>query len=142
MIIEVMGDGVLVLNTQHCVIDLNPAMQRTLGRTASEVIGHPVAQVFSNWPEFTEHFLHLEEAQEEINKGNELGTCYYDARISPLYDQQGRLTGHVVVLREITRQKRAEMALRDSKRKIEGLSEVARQLEDCETEDAVLPISR
>jgi hypothetical protein len=36
----------------------------------------------------------------------------FDLRISPLYDRGGRLTGRLVVLRDITKREQAEEALR------------------------------
>ncbi len=38
-VVEGMGDGVIVLDTRDRIVDLNPAAQRIVGRTASEAIG-------------------------------------------------------------------------------------------------------
>jgi len=42
-VVESMSDGVLVLDAQGRVVDLNPAAQRVLGCTAAETIGQPVS---------------------------------------------------------------------------------------------------
>ena len=136
-VIEGMGDGVIVLDAQNRIVDINPAAQRILGRTALEVIGQPATKVLSGEPDLLERYRQVTEAQAEIILGEGEAQRYYGLCISPLYSRGGRLTGRLVVVREITEQKRAEAALRESRRKIESLHEIACHLEACETEEEV-----
>jgi PAS domain S-box-containing protein len=41
-IIEGMGDGVIVLDVQNRIVDLNPAARRIIGRRALGAIGQPI----------------------------------------------------------------------------------------------------
>lgn len=107
-IIERMGDGVLVLDEEDRVVDLNPVAERLLSCTLAEVIGQPAAKVWPRWPD------RLLEATDPTQVGAELvlGTGdlerVYDIRISDLVDWRGHVSSRVAVLRDITERKRAE----------------------------------
>jgi len=118
-VIENMGDGVIVLDAQSRVVDFNPAAQRIVGRTASQAIGQPVAQVFSDWPGLVEQERDATAARGEIVLGEGEEQRTFDPRISPLYDRHRRLTGRLIVLRDVTERKRAEEALRKAHDELE-----------------------
>jgi len=111
-VIEGMSDGVIVLDAQNRIVDLNPAAQRIIGCPASEAIGQPAAQILSAQADLLEHYRDVTEAHEEIVLGEGEAQRTYDLGISSLYDRRGRLTGRLVVLRDIAERKRAEEALR------------------------------
>jgi len=111
-VIEGMSDGVIVLDMQNRIVDLNPAAGRIIGRPASEAIGQPAAQMLADRSDLVEQYRDMTEAHAEIALGEGEARRIYDLRISPLYERRGRLTGRLVVLRDITERKRAEEALR------------------------------
>jgi PAS domain S-box-containing protein len=49
-VFEQIGDGVVVLNMQNRIVDMNPAAERLAGYTSSEALGLPVEQIWANWP--------------------------------------------------------------------------------------------
>jgi PAS domain S-box-containing protein len=104
-IFEGMRDGAIVLDPQNCIVDLNPAAQRLIGRAASEIIGQPIAQVWPMWPG------EIDETGNEVlfYKGDVQYT--FDVRTSPLLDWRGNLMSRVLVLRDITALKRRAMEL-------------------------------
>jgi len=107
-IVESMRDMVIVLDAQNRIVDFNPAAQRVVGRPASEVIGQPAAQALSNWSDLAERYLNVTEAQAEITLSEGETRRDFDLRISPLCDRHNHFTGRLVVLRDITEDKRAE----------------------------------
>jgi PAS domain S-box-containing protein len=120
-IIESMSDAIIVLDARNRIVDINPAAQRILRRTASETIGQPAALVLSARRDLIERYRDATEARDEIALGVET-KCVFDLRISPLYDQHRRLTGRLIVLRDITDRKRVEEQLHDAKEAAETAS--------------------
>jgi len=50
-VLENMSDGVLILDPEGRIVDLNPAATRLIGHPAVEVIGQPSAQLLPDWPD-------------------------------------------------------------------------------------------
>src|SRR2546421_4518913 len=122
-VVESMSDAVIVLDKYNRITDLNPAAQRLLGHTLSELVGQPAAQVASAWPEQVERFRDLTEAHEEIVLAVDGTACYFDLHLSSLYHQHGSLTGRLIVLREITERKQAMEALEQARAAAEAANQ-------------------
>ncbi len=111
-VVDGMADGVIVLDVQSRIVDLNPAAEGIFRRPARELIGRPIQQVVTRRVDLLEQFGHVFQAQAEISVGEGPEQRIYNLRISPLYDRHGRISGRVAVLRETTALKRAEETLR------------------------------
>ncbi len=105
-VIESMSDGVVVLDMRNRIADLNPAAQRIIGRSAAEAIGQPIS-IADLGLRIAD--LEVQDFHSEIRIPQSEMT--FDLRLLPLSDRRGRLTGRIVVLRDITERKRAEEAL-------------------------------
>ncbi len=113
-LIENMSDGILVVDPQWHIVDLNPAAESIIGRAAAEVVGTSAEQLIADRPDLLEQYRGVDEARDEIFVGDgELGH-YYDLSISPLHDRGGQHIGQLVVLRDITERKYSEDVLRAS----------------------------
>ncbi len=108
-LVEDMEDGVLVLDGQDRVVDANRAASDALGVTP--LIGKPLDEALAQWPKVTERFEDITETLTEIRVGNDHPRDL-DLRISPLFDRSGRLTGRLIVWRDITERKQAQMLRR------------------------------
>ncbi len=110
-LIETMDEGILVLDLQGRVVDINPAAMAYADRGAVSPIGKPVREVYSTWGKFLKKYSAIFEAHDEIVlNGNP--PRYLDVRIKPLRDLLGRVTGRLVTWRDITEQKLTERQLR------------------------------
>jgi PAS domain S-box-containing protein len=107
IVLEEMGDAIVVLDKEGHIIDLNAASLELIGRTRSDVLGQHIEGVWSAWPGSLEPQADGELSQEVLlkRKGK---PHYYDMRISTLSDWRGRPTSYVIVLRDISWRKRAE----------------------------------
>jgi len=125
-VIESMSDGVIVLDAQNRIVDLNPAAQRAIGRMASEAIGQPAAQVFSGCSCLVERYRDVIEAHDEIALGEkDEEQRYFDLRISPLHDRSGCLTGRLVVFHDITERKQAESEILERQERLKAINDIA-----------------
>ena len=133
-----MADGVMVLNAQDRIVDLNPAAERIIGWSISEAVGQPADRVLSSWPDLVESYHGMEDAYTEIavHEGEVQHT--YELRISPMRDRRGRFTGHLIVFHDITDRKQVEAALVAQKQWFEKLVAVARATAERFTLDATL----
>lgn len=120
-IIESMSDGVIVLDAKNRIVDINPAAQDILVCTASEAIGQSARQILAAWPRLVERYHDVAEAHVEIVIGEDSAQQYLDLRISPLHNWRNRLTGRLIVLRDITTQKRIEHQLEERRLYLESL---------------------
>jgi len=114
-VIENMSDGVVVLDAQNRFVDLNPAAQSIIGCTASEAIGQRVSDVLSDWSDVVRRYQGVTELYTEIAIGEGTAQRYFDLRVSSLCDRRGRLTGRLIILRDITERKLAEEELERAK---------------------------
>jgi phosphoserine phosphatase RsbU/P len=116
-VIENMVHGVVVLDADNHIVDLNPAASAIIGQPASQVVGKIAADVLSNWSDLVERFRHTVQGEAEVELELNGVKRYFDMRISPLHDRRGELTGRVILLYDITERKTAEAALRHSERR-------------------------
>jgi PAS domain S-box-containing protein len=96
-----LNDGVVVLDAQDCVVDLNPAAQRLVDRT--KAIGQPAEHLWPDWHARVDHAPNPEMTLEVEGERR-----IYGVSISPVSDWRGRLVSRVLVLHDITEHKRAE----------------------------------
>jgi PAS domain S-box-containing protein len=114
VIVDNMGDGVIVLDLQNRIVDLNPAAQRIIHASSTEAIGRTGTQVLSYWPHLINHYRNIINGRAEVVLGTEENQRYFDMRVSPLYDRHQNLSGRLIVLRDITELKQTEKALAEA----------------------------
>ncbi|MDD5368293.1 MAG: histidine kinase N-terminal 7TM domain-containing protein [Anaerolineaceae bacterium] len=122
VVIESMKDGMLVLDSQGRIIDLNPAARDILGAPTANYIGAPITRVL---PPGCEINLKGETSREEVTfrRGGQAES--FELRTSPLTDQHNRLTGTLLLLTDITERKRVEAAEREQRTMAEALRDTA-----------------
>ncbi len=106
-LVESMADAWIVLDNQRRIVDLNAAAQRLIGRRVETPISRTANEVFSHWPEMLPLFNVLEEGRSEI-RSVDGQQRHLEMHRTLLRDAGGRLTGRLIVLRDITEQKRME----------------------------------
>jgi PAS domain S-box-containing protein len=111
VVIEGMSDSIFVLDSQERITDINPAAELLFGLSDSQVVGRVVTDALASWPRLVERYRNTRNAQEEITVGEGVGQGWYEIRISQLHDKRRQFVGRVIVLRDITEQKRAARAL-------------------------------
>ena len=110
-----MPDLIAILDTRHRIVRVNKAMAQRLGFRPEECIGlecFKCVHKLNMMPEFCPHARTLADGKEHIAEVHEdnLGGDFI-VSTTPLFDQQGRITGAVHVARDITERKKAEAEL-------------------------------
>lgn len=121
-LISSMKDGMVVLDPMNHVVDINPTAQQIIGLKADEALGRSVREVFALWPELISSIKDIQEDQIEIAVEKEK-LCYFDLRITSLRDQKGLYLGRMLIIRNITKHKKAEEALIESETRFRSLYE-------------------
>ena len=106
-ILQGMQDCILVIDTEERFVELNTAAKQLMGSIGANIIGQPMHALF-NHDIFEKHVsIDKERGEIKINQHNELK--YYSFEISTLYRRRNNVAGRVVVLRDITARRLAEI---------------------------------
>lgn len=110
-LIENMSDGVLVLDVQGRIVDINPAMENFLEASPASFLGKNVSEALSIWNGSTEHLMTGLETRTELRLPNKTSR-YLDLRVTPLFDRDQNLSGRLIIFRDVTDRKEVENDLR------------------------------
>lgn len=149
-LIDSMGDGMLVLDLQHRILEYNPAMQElldkvpTAGRKAlpARLAGRPAAQVLPIWQDLAHRFQDETNLRTEIPISVQGERRHYDLQVSPLLDRGDQPVGRLLVLRDITRRRRTEQALREYAAELEATNAELDAFAHTVAHDLKNPVSR
>jgi signal transduction histidine kinase len=128
---EQMQAGMLVLDLEGRVISLNPAAERILNAPAKQVQGKLAKELLLAYPE--KFLADLGETKIELDIGEGLSLRYYMLRVWPLNDFRGLTVGRLLLLTDMTEQKRAQAQILEQQRSLAMLREreqLARELHD------------
>ncbi len=147
------GDAVIGTDTAGRVTTLNRVAEDLTGWSQAEAAGRPIAEVFRVVDERTGHPVNgpvrqVLEAGAVVGLANHVALVTRDGRRIPVADSAapirgrgGATLGVVLVFRDVTKERRAEEALRESERrvrsKLESILSPEGDLGDLELEDIV-----
>jgi len=130
-VLDQMTEGILVLDNDQRVADLNRTAMTMLAADADRDRGQPAADLL---PAGVDLARLLEDGQPmDFSRGDGNAARHYTAEVTPLRDGRGRLHGRLLLLRDVTDQRRAEAQLLAQQRALATLQErerLARELHD------------
>ncbi|HWR39500.1 MAG TPA: sigma-54-dependent Fis family transcriptional regulator [Patescibacteria group bacterium] len=102
-IFNTMSDGVITINAEGVISDLNPVARRLLGKSEKALLGVPLERVFGEKSALNQKLLQAGEAYAdmELLVDTELGISHCLVSGEPLTDEQGTVSGGVIILRTI-----------------------------------------
>lgn len=107
LVIKNIQTGIVVLDLQQRIIELNPYASQLLGNRPAQAIGKPVSQVWSDWP--SDAITSGTERELVVQRDDQ--PAYYSLRSSEIRETDGSLAGYACTLFNITARKLAEQQL-------------------------------
>ncbi len=132
-VLEQMTEGMLVLDMQGRVVDINSSAGKILGKAAAELKGQPILKVLPADEGILGNPDKMASIQSEISLETDDAARHYDLRLTPLADRNGELLGQLVLLHDVTEQKRGQTQIIEQQRVVATLQErerLARELHD------------
>ena len=108
-LIESLGDGMLVLDMQGRIVDINQPAAWMIGSPSGKLLGRNIGDVLQFAPSLTE-----QSPEKEIRTELEIGDVekhYFDVLISPLTETQNETIGQLIIFRNITEYKHSQNEL-------------------------------
>lgn len=131
-IMESLQDGIVVLDLQARIVDINPAAVHIFNFEALQAIGCQANDFFAEWPELKKLDLMGGESTElEYVQGKK--QSFYDISCHLIKNDSGNLVGKLLILRDITQKKKTELKLLKKQQEIavkEEREKMARDLHD------------
>lgn len=111
---EKVPDGVLVLDKHFLIVDMNPAARRILCLN-SDSVGKPAAEVLGSWPELIRLIENTSQCHRiELQRNIPEPCCWFELTFLPLQEDGDQLQGQIIIMRDITARKLAEMKLQQN----------------------------
>lgn len=103
-----MREGMLALDVENRVVDLNQSLANWAGLQLAQAIGQPVSTVFEHWPPL---ITWLAADTSHACQFQTLDLNYLEFRASSIYAKNGTFAGRLILVQDITARKKAELAL-------------------------------
>lgn len=128
-----LGDGLVVIDQNDYIIELNSDAQKLLGCPQSEITGDKFRDAFRAYPRLVELAANRETETIEDYLERDGEPRDYRIHITPLVNRRGRYLGKALVLQDITVQKQAQVQLLEQQKALSVLTErerLSRELHD------------
>lgn len=129
-VIETMDAGVMVLDLQNRVVDINPAFEEIVQSTASIASTRPAEEVCAQIPELLKICSDRKINYSEFSKNVGEMSRVYEIYRSPLTDDKGKLLGSLVFAYDITQKKLSQQEQMEQQRKLAVKEERERHARD------------
>ncbi len=133
VVIEQMIDGMLVLDMQGHIVDINPAATKIFDKPPSSLCGRAVVEMMPPDSGIEVQPGKIELTKSEISLGIGDATRYYTLGLTLLLDGSGEALGHLLLLHDTTEQRRSHELLMEQQWVVATLQErerLARELHD------------
>ncbi|MEP7133348.1 MAG: histidine kinase N-terminal 7TM domain-containing protein [Chloroflexota bacterium] len=126
IVIDGMKDGMIVLDANQRIVDINPAAQSIIGLSGEkQPIGKSMAEVLSRQPGLIEKYRGVDEISDEMTFGEGETQRWYDLNLTTLRDENKMVLGQLITIRDITQRKHTESLLQESEARFRQIVENA-----------------
>ncbi len=132
--IDQMLEGMVVVDPRGQIVDANPVAERMLAIPIAEMRGHDPAELLPAMGDAVKAGAQSRnKAEAEFESGDGPSGRQYRVNVTPLRDKRGDDLGKLLLLRDVTDEKRAHITLLEQERVVATLQErerLARELHD------------
>ncbi len=118
IVIENMSEGIIVLDDNNRILDMNSAALNMTRLNLNQSIGQPATSLLSSMLAPIENLLRPSDGRVEAPMEKEViaerDSRYYNLSVSPIYGMRGELKARVLLIQDITSRKKAEIRLKES----------------------------
>jgi nitrogen-specific signal transduction histidine kinase len=140
-VVEHIESSYLVLDHENRVLDANGASAALFDAPPNEMIGSPIGDLLAECPGVYEEFEDVRETREDITILQGEDRRDYDVDISPIYDGHDQYLGRVVLIRDVTDQRRSQRQLEARTKALERRNEKLDQFASIVSHDLQNPIA-
>ena len=131
--IERMASGVLVLDAQNRIVDVNPAAADVLALSRAAAVGRPAKQALAAHPDLAQVLDQQSATSAEISLNGTRQPLHLRVQSSPLTNPGGFYLGRLILLQDVTEQRQAQAQLLEQQRMLVAMEErewLAQELHD------------
>ncbi|GAB4576368.1 MAG: histidine kinase N-terminal 7TM domain-containing protein [Anaerolineae bacterium] len=125
VVVDQISDAVIVLDQENAILDVNPVALKLFGWQRAAIIRQPVDACLAEHRTLSDFLTRSGAQQMVFNTAIDGSEHYFDVLVTRLRNRAGVVQGRVVILRDITTIKLAELALNSFSADLQR--EVARQ---------------
>jgi len=138
--IENMRDGIIVVDLNDRVVDMNPAAERIINLKFSEVVGHPTSEVLSDLADWISLSKEDRTPVKVLTTGEGRDKKYYVLNLLPLSDTQDSLVGYTIIFHDNTESQALNKNLKDQADRLVVLYEIGKAITSTLKIDALLEL--
>jgi len=139
-LIDNMKDGVLVLDEHNRVIDFNKTAQTLFGNLSTSSLGQDINELLSDRENILESLMGTNDKLIELPL-TDTTWQYTDIQIAPLQHKKDKAIGKLIIFRDATNRKLAELALQQANQRLQAqlneINDLQIQLRDQAMHDMV-----
>jgi diguanylate cyclase (GGDEF)-like protein len=126
--IENMRDGIIVVDLQDRIVDINPAAEKVIQATFSEVVGKKSSQVLSDLADWISDSKDHRTPVKVLTYGEGQYKQIFVLNLYPLSDSHDELIGHTIVFHNNTESQKLNKDLKDQADRLSVLYDIGRAI--------------
>ncbi|MFQ5399845.1 MAG: histidine kinase N-terminal 7TM domain-containing protein [Anaerolineae bacterium] len=119
-IVNSMREGLIVIDDQERIVDINQAAMSIFGKSDARPIGKSIKHLVGQETELLSKFSNSREKDGGFHITLDGKDRYFSVRVSSIQNERGHVTGRTITLYDITEQKQTEAVLQEAKRSAEA----------------------
>lgn len=126
--IENMQDGIVVVDLEDRIVDINPAGERIIQSKFSEVIGKKASEVLTDLADWISLSKDQRTPVKVITTGQGQNKQIFVLNLFPLSDTQGELVGHTIIFHNNTESHKLNKDLKDQADRLSVLYDIGKAI--------------